>query len=67
MALDYQERSHLIIKNLMPEGSQYLKQSQHQLNQFMTLSVQQEKEKQLQKGGMGARAIGENTPKLTVK
>ena len=67
MALDHQEKSHLIIKAIVPEDSQYMKQSQHQLNQFMTLSVQQEKEKRSQKDGMGARAIGENAPKLTVK
>jgi len=50
----------------MPADSQYVKQSQAQLNQFMTYSVQQEKQKLLEKGeGIGKRQIGENKPKLT--
>lgn len=63
MALDYQVKSHLIIKKLMPEDSQYVIQSQKQLNQFMALSVQVEKNKQFEKGGQ--REIGQNKPRLT--
>ena len=67
MALDFQEKSHLIIKKLMPEDSQYVKQSQAQLNQFMSLSIQSEKAKAIEKGGSGVRNIGENKPKMTEK
>ena len=35
LALEYQEKSHIIIKKLMPAESQYVIQSQNQLNQFM--------------------------------
>lgn len=47
----------------MPEDSQYVLQSQKQLDQFMALSVQVEKNKQLEKGGV--RAIGENKARMT--
>lgn len=50
MALNYQEKSHVIIKELMPADSQYVKQSEMQLNQFMSYSVQQEKQRLLEKG-----------------
>lgn len=53
----------------MPADSQYVIQSQNQLNQFMKQSVQQEKMKQIEKSqmgiGSGKRAIGQNKPKLT--
>jgi tetratricopeptide (TPR) repeat protein len=63
MALDNQEKSHLILKNILPPESEYVVQSQKQLNQFMHLSVQQEKFR-AEKGG---RAIGDNKPKLSEK
>ena len=62
MALDHQEKSHLILKKLLEPDSEYLQQSQRQLNQFMSLSIHQEKWKQHQKGD---RALGENKPKLS--
>lgn len=66
MALNYQEKSHVIIKELMPADSQYVKQSEMQLNQFMSYSVQQEKQRLLEKGqGLGKRQIGENKSKMT--
>ena len=40
LALDNQEKSHLILKNILPADSEYVAQSQKQLNQFMHLSVQ---------------------------
>lgn len=43
MALNFQEKSHNIIKELMPADNPYVKQSEQQLNQFMSYSVQQEK------------------------
>ena len=69
LALEYQEKSHIIIKKLMPAESQYVIQSQNQLNQFMKQSVHQEKMKQIEKSqmgiGSGKRPIGANKPKLT--
>ena len=53
----------------MPADSQYVIQSQNQLNQFIKQSVQQEKMKQLEKSqmgiGSGKREIGSNKPKMT--
>ena len=43
MALEYQEKSHAILKQLVPADSEYMAQSEHQLNQFMALSIQHEK------------------------
>lgn len=56
-ALEYQEKCHLISKQLMPEGSEFLAQSKMSLDKFMHLSIQQEKAKAQQKGG---REIGQN-------
>lgn len=63
MALEYQEKSLQVLKQLMPPESEYVVQAKRQLDQFMHLSVQQEKEKQAAKGGQ--RPIGSNKAKLT--
>ena len=69
MALNYQEKSHEMIKTLIPEDSQYVRQSEQQLHQYMHQSVMQEKQKNFEKNsqgiGSGKRAIGENKPKMT--
>jgi hypothetical protein len=43
MALDFQEKSHLMISKLMPADSQYVIQSKNKLNSFMLMSVKKEK------------------------
>ena len=63
MALEYQEKSVQVLKQLMSPESEFVVQAKRQLDQFMHLSVQQEKEKQAAKGG--ARAIGSNKAKLS--
>lgn len=60
MALEYQEKNHELLKQLVPADSQYLLHSQSQLNNFIELSVQQEKAKQAEKAGQ--RSIGSNKP-----
>ena len=60
MALEYQEKNHELLKQLVPADSQYLVHSEQQLNSFIELSVQQEKAKQAEKAGQ--RSIGSNKP-----
>lgn len=45
MALEYQEKSVQVLKTLMSPESEFVVQAKRQLDQFMHLSVQQEKEK----------------------
>lgn len=63
MALEYQEKNHEVLKRLVPADSPYLSHSENQINQFIELSVAQEKAKQAEKAGQ--RPIGSN--KLTKK
>jgi len=58
MALEYQEKNHDLLKQLVPADSQYLLHSENQMNQFIELSVAQEKAKQAEKAGQ--RSIGSN-------
>ena len=58
MALEFQEKNHELLKQLVPADSQYLLHSEQQLNNFIELSVQQEKAKQAEKAGQ--RSIGSN-------
>lgn len=58
MALEYQEKNHDLLKQLVPADSQYLLHSENQINQFIELSVAQEKAKQAEKAGQ--RSIGSN-------
>ena len=60
MALEYQEKNHELLKQLVPADSQYLIHSEQQLNNFIQLSVQQETAKQAEKAGQ--RSIGSNKP-----
>jgi hypothetical protein len=39
LALEHQEKSHLIAKQLMPEDSEYLINSKHMLNKYMQFSI----------------------------
>ena len=66
MALDFQEKSHLMITKLMPADSSYVIQSKNKLDQFMAMSVKKEKQKVLEKGSLG-REIGQNKPKMSEK
>jgi hypothetical protein len=70
-ALEFQEKSHEMIKKIMPEESAFVKQSQMQLHELINKSVYQEKLKQIEKNnqgiGSGKRQIGENKAKMTEK
>jgi tetratricopeptide (TPR) repeat protein len=56
-ALDNQEKSHLIAKQLMPEDSEFLLNSKNQLNKFMQLSLAKEKH---MVHAQGSREFGSN-------
>jgi len=51
-------KNHDLLKQLVPADSQYLFHSENQINQFIELSVAQEKAKQAEKAGQ--RSIGSN-------
>lgn len=71
LALEYQEKSHVIIKQLADPQSPMVYHSQRQLDTFMQHSVNYERQKKAEKSaqgiGSGKRAIGANNAKLTDK